>query len=81
MTTFTLDTTDEIEVARAVGIGDLTFFNRMPHGGGAAIGVMQQAAMAVATGVAESSSATAPSTAAPASATATGVSEASSPPT
>jgi len=53
MTTFTLDTTDEIEAARAVGIGDLTFFNRIPHGGGAAIGVVQQAAMAVATGIAD----------------------------
>jgi acetyl-CoA acetyltransferase len=53
MTTFTLDTSDEIEVARAVGIGDLTFFSRIPHGGGAAVGVIQQAAMAVATGIAE----------------------------
>jgi 17-hydroxy-3-oxo-4-pregnene-20-carboxyl-CoA lyase len=53
MTTFTLDTTDEIEAARAVGIGDLTFFNRIPHGGGAAVGVVQQAAMAVATGIAD----------------------------
>jgi len=53
MTTFTMDSNDEIEVARAVGIGDLTFFSRTPHGGGAAIGVIQQAVMAVATGVAE----------------------------
>ncbi len=53
MTTFTMDANDEIEVARAVGIGDLTFFSRVPHGGGAAIGVIQQAVMAVATGVAE----------------------------
>ena len=53
MTTFTLDVNDEIEVARAVGCGDLTFFNRIPHGGGAAIGVVQQAAMAIATGCAE----------------------------
>lgn len=53
MTTFTMDTSDEIEVARAVGIKDLTFFSRVPHGGGAAIGVMHQAAMAVATGSAE----------------------------
>jgi acetyl-CoA acetyltransferase len=53
MTTFTLDTTDEIEVARAVGIGDLTFFNRIPHGGGAAIGVVKQGAMAVAPGIAD----------------------------
>lgn len=53
MTTFSMDTNDEIEVARAVGIGDLTFFSRTPHGGGAAIGVMQQAVMAIATGVAQ----------------------------
>ena len=53
MTTFTLDTNDEIEVARCVGIGDLTFFSRTPHGGGAAIGIVHQAAMAVATGAAE----------------------------
>ncbi len=52
MTTFSLDTNDEIEVARSLGIGDLTFFSRVPHGGGAAIGVLLQAAMAVATGVA-----------------------------
>lgn len=53
MTTFTMDTSDEIEVARAVGIKDLTFYSRVPHGGGAAIGVMHQAAMAVATGSAK----------------------------
>ena len=53
MTTFTLDTSDEIEIARAVGIRDLTFFSRTPHGGGAAIGVIHQAVMAVATGSAE----------------------------
>ncbi|RMF20297.1 MAG: lipid-transfer protein [Deltaproteobacteria bacterium] len=53
MNTFTLDTSDEIEVARAVGIGDLTFFNRIPHGGGAAVSIVQHAAMAVATGMAE----------------------------
>ena len=71
MTTFTLDTNDEIEIARAVGIGDLTFFSRIPHGGGAAIGVVHQAAMAVATGVRRgTSSATGRSTGARASATA-----------
>ena len=53
MTTFTLDSSDEIEVARAVGIGDLTFFSRVPHGGGAAIGVIHQAVMAIATRSAE----------------------------
>jgi acetyl-CoA acetyltransferase len=53
MTTFSMDTSQEIEVARAVGIGDLKFFSRVEYGGGAAIGVMLHAAMAVATGVAE----------------------------
>ena len=53
MTTFTLDSSDEIELARAVGIGDLTFFSRSPHGGGAAMGVIHQAVMAIATGSAE----------------------------
>ena len=53
MTTFTMDNNDEIEVARGAGIGDLTFFSRTPYGGGAAIGVIQHAVMAIATGVAE----------------------------
>ena len=53
MVTFTLDSTDDIEIARAVGIDELTFYSRVPHGGGAAIGVIHQAAMAVATGAAK----------------------------
>lgn len=53
MTTFTMDTNDEIEVARAVGIGDLSFYSRVPHGGGAGTGLIHQAAMAIATGAAE----------------------------
>jgi acetyl-CoA acetyltransferase len=53
MTTFTLDTSDDIEIARSVGIGELTFFSRTPHGGGAALGIVHQAALAVASGAAE----------------------------
>jgi acetyl-CoA acetyltransferase len=53
MVSFTLDASDDIEVARAVGIGDLTFFSRVPHGGGAAVGVIHHAALAVASGAAE----------------------------
>ena len=53
MTTFSMDANAEIHVARSLGIGDLTFFSRIPHGGGAACATIQQAAMAVATGVAE----------------------------
>jgi acetyl-CoA acetyltransferase len=53
MVTFTLDRNDEIDVARNLGIPELTFYSRVPHGGGAAGGTIQQAAMAVATGVAD----------------------------
>jgi acetyl-CoA acetyltransferase len=53
MTGFTLDSTDEIELARSLGCGELTFFSRMGYGGGAAVGIVHQAAMAVATGAAK----------------------------
>ena len=53
LTSFTLDTSDEVEVARAVGIPQLTFYSQIPHGGGAAVGIVHQAAMAVATGAAK----------------------------
>jgi len=50
LVTFALDQNDEIEIARAVGIGDLRLFSRIPYGGGAAVSVIHQAAMAIATG-------------------------------
>jgi acetyl-CoA acetyltransferase len=50
LVTFTMDSSDEVEVARAVGIGDLGFFSKINYGGGAAVGLIHQAAMAVATG-------------------------------
>ena len=53
MVTFTADTNPEIEIARLTGIGDLKFFSRIHHGGGAACGTVQQAAMAVAGGIAD----------------------------
>ncbi|MEX2394570.1 MAG: lipid-transfer protein [Actinomycetota bacterium] len=53
MVTFTMDGSDEIAIARSVGIPELKFFSRVHHGGGAACGTVQQAAMAVATGIAE----------------------------
>jgi acetyl-CoA acetyltransferase len=53
MVTFTVDENEEIEVARNVGISNLSFFTRVPHGGGAAAGTVAQAAMAVATGSAD----------------------------
>jgi len=53
LVTFTLDTSEEAEVARSVGIPSLTFFARVPYGGGASAAVVMQAAMAVATGAAD----------------------------
>jgi acetyl-CoA acetyltransferase len=53
MVTFTADTNPEIEIARNLGVPGLRFFSRIHHGGGAGGGCIQQAAMAVATGVAE----------------------------
>ncbi len=50
LVSYTLDSTDEIEVARAVGANDLTMFSRINYGGGAAVGTIHQAAMAIATG-------------------------------
>ncbi|TIC83902.1 lipid-transfer protein [Nocardioides sp. GY 10113] len=53
LVTFTMDTSAEIAVARELGMGDLRFFSRINYGGGAACATVQQAAMAVATGVAD----------------------------
>ena len=53
MVTFTADTNPEIEIARNLGIGELSFFSRVHHGGGAACGTIQQAVLAVHAGVAD----------------------------
>ncbi|HET6153548.1 MAG TPA: lipid-transfer protein [Marmoricola sp.] len=53
LVTFTMDNSSEIAVARELGMGDLRFFSRINYGGGAACGTIQQAALAVATGVAD----------------------------
>lgn len=53
LVTYTMDSSDEVEVARAVGIGDLTFWSQVNYGGGAAVGLAAHAAMAIATGAAK----------------------------
>jgi acetyl-CoA acetyltransferase len=53
MVTFTMDTSPEITVAQACGIGELSFFSRVHYGGGAACATVQQAALAIAAGVAD----------------------------
>jgi len=52
LVTFTMDSTAEIALAREIGAGELTFFSQVGYGGGAACGIVHQAAMAVATGAA-----------------------------
>ncbi|AYJ87103.1 lipid-transfer protein [Sphingomonas paeninsulae] len=51
--TYTMDNNPEIEVFRNIGGRQLKFFSRVHYGGGAACAPVMQAAMAVATGVAE----------------------------
>jgi acetyl-CoA acetyltransferase len=53
LVTFTMDNSSEIAVARELGVGELRFFSRISYGGGAACATVQQAALAVATGVAD----------------------------
>jgi len=53
LVTFTMDSNEEAEVARNLGIPKLTLFSRIPYGGGGACAVVMQAAMAVATGAAD----------------------------
>jgi 17-hydroxy-3-oxo-4-pregnene-20-carboxyl-CoA lyase len=53
LVTFTMDNTAEIALARELGIGELTFFSHVGYGGGAACATVQQAAMAIAAGVAQ----------------------------
>jgi acetyl-CoA acetyltransferase len=53
LATLTMETNPEIYVAQAMGLGDLTFFSRIHYGGGGTCGVVQQAALAVAAGVAD----------------------------
>jgi acetyl-CoA acetyltransferase len=53
MSVFTMETNPEIEVFRQIGGSELKFFSRIHYGGGAACATLQQAAMAIATGVAE----------------------------
>ena len=50
---YTMEATEEVDIARNIGCGDVTFFSQIGYGGGAGCGVVGHAAMAVATGQAE----------------------------
>lgn len=50
LASYTLEPNAEVEVARNLGLGDVTWWSQVGFGGGAGCGVVGQAAMAVATG-------------------------------
>jgi acetyl-CoA acetyltransferase len=53
LVTFSMDSTAEIALARELGVPELRFFSQVGYGGGAACATVQQAAMAIAAGLAE----------------------------
>jgi acetyl-CoA acetyltransferase len=53
LASFNMEPDREVDVARNVGLGDITFFAQVGYGGGAGCGVVGAAAMAVATGQCE----------------------------
>jgi acetyl-CoA acetyltransferase len=53
MVSYSADTNPDIDIARSLGVGELNFFSRIHYGGGAACATVQQAALAVDSGVAD----------------------------
>lgn len=53
LASFTMEPGREVDIARNVGLGDISFFSQVGYGGGAGCGVVTHAAMAVATGQAD----------------------------
>ena len=50
LSSFTMEPEREQDVARSVGLGDITFFSQIGYGGGAGCATLLHAAMAIATG-------------------------------
>lgn len=50
LVSFTVESTSEVELARNLGLGDVTFFSQVGYGGGGACATLAHLAMAVATG-------------------------------
>jgi acetyl-CoA acetyltransferase len=47
---YTMETTEEVEIAKNIGAGEVTFFSQIGYGGGAGCGTVGHVAMAVASG-------------------------------
>ncbi len=52
LTTFTIDNNEDIDIVRSMGIENLRFSSRSPHGGGGSIGTLAHAMAAVESGLA-----------------------------
>ncbi|MDQ3146074.1 MAG: lipid-transfer protein [Actinomycetota bacterium] len=50
LSSYTMEATDEVDIAKNIGAGDITFFSQVGFGGGGGGGVVGHLAMAVATG-------------------------------
>ncbi|MDX2573766.1 lipid-transfer protein, partial [Streptomyces scabiei] len=50
LASYTMEETDEVEVAKALGLGDLTFFSKVGYGGGGSCATVAHLAAAIATG-------------------------------
>lgn len=50
LASYTMEPNREVDVARNVGLGDITYFSQVGYGGGAGCAAVLQAAMAIATG-------------------------------
>ena len=53
LSSYTMESTEEVEIARNLGMGNITFFSQIHYGGGAGCGCILHVAMAVATGQAD----------------------------
>jgi acetyl-CoA acetyltransferase len=53
MSTFTIDSNEDIDLVRSLGIENLRFSSRVPHGGGGSTGVIAHAAAAISAGLAD----------------------------
>jgi acetyl-CoA acetyltransferase len=53
LSSFTMETTDEVTMAKNIGAGDVTYFSKVGYGGGAGCATVGHAAMAIATGQAD----------------------------
>src|SRR5271156_4914344 len=49
LSSYTMETTDEVTLAKTIGAGDVTYFSQVGYGGGAGCATIGHAAMAIAT--------------------------------